>query len=81
MDWKEQFDKQFSLPSNLTKSGFAVGADIEVIKTFISTEILEKLIEEATRIGFKSYPNADAWSKDYLEDTIKFKQQLRDKWL
>lgn len=61
MNWKEQFDN---------KLGEDFGADLEgkeKVKVFISTEIIEKLIEDAVSIKFHSEQN--------------FKQQLRDKWL
>lgn len=67
MNWKKEFDKQFTsskFPAhNLNYPGN--------VKDFISTEIIEKLIEDI--------PNHSPWS--VVDELAKLKQQLRDKWL
>jgi hypothetical protein len=87
MHWKEQFDKEFFIEPNLgqekhcdlcghdhTESGSNEGYG-ERLKSFISTEIIKKLIEDAVVACYAFRDNDDE------PDFEKATKQLRDKWL
>lgn len=68
MNWKEQFNKEWG--------GLRYDGTDVLFKKFISTQIIEKLIEDIP----------DNWGPDLSyaqrgELFRKLKQQLRDKWL
>ena len=70
MDWKEKFSKKFVyFDQDSDHYELKPIAPFE-IKDFISTEIIEKLIEDAVFLTYKEHE----WKE-------KLKQQLRDKWL
>lgn len=76
MSWKEQFDKRFCGFSGLDKMFSYTDPEEtldEEVKGFISTEIIEKLIEDIPDIDLVS--TVDETAK------VNLKQQLRDKWL
>ncbi len=61
MNWKKQLNEEFPVRDSRTEE-------------FISTEIVEKLIEEATEVAKLIY-----WEGDTPEHD--FQQQLRQRWL
>lgn len=69
MNWKEQFDKSFVV-NGLTSSW----GNPTALKHFISTEIIEKLIDEIPDSHYSD-------SGMYITSNKQLKQQLRDKWL
>ena len=88
MNWKEQFDKKFQVESpDSTDTGKTCdlcghdhgggGQGGIHIKNFISTEIIEKLIED---IGLDDHEKFDDGCTTE-EFSKQLKQQLRDKWL
>lgn len=68
MNWKEQFDEQFS-EDKFREKGW-IYDDFETVKRFISTEIIGKLIEDIPNVC-DEHPNC-------IEGTKKL---LRNKWL
>ena len=75
MNWKEQFDDQIKGIADIeVRDGKWVVERDEVIE-FISTEIIEKVIDEIPEMYFD-----DGFMFD-TETASRIKQQLRDKWL
>lgn len=81
-NWKEQFDKGFKerffnfFPYNGEDKRHYFYTDI---KSFISTEIIEKLIADIPDVIM---PNAyDSINDESYVKNAELKQQLRDKWL
>jgi hypothetical protein len=70
MNWKEEFDEL-----DCVKNGYMDAGDI---KKFISTEIIEKLIEDTGGYGVISHSTPGGLTVITPQD---FKQQLRNKWL
>lgn len=93
-NWKEQFDKEFK-ELEIILEDMQMPIYPTLIKYFISTEIIEKLIEdipdETPLPNFEEYKNdcraESEWSADYnitagRNNLIRtLKQQIRDKWL
>jgi hypothetical protein len=82
MNWKEQFDKKADdFNSGMTLEGKYVK---ERWKDFISTEIIEKLIEELSFTSVRFHCLCGKKGKicrGVFVDATDIKQQLRDKWL
>jgi len=73
MNWKERFDLQFS-SWELPEENILYPKEV---KDFISTEIIEKLIE-----GIPDNANVrDSYDGDIDLSGKDLKQQLKDKWL
>lgn len=66
-NWKEQFEKWVDLPEHQKK----------LIINIISSEIIEKLIDEIQIVD--SIDEMDKFNHSFLAKEIR--QQLRDKWL
>jgi len=70
MDWKEQFDKL-----NHPYEGIFTNEGID----FISTEIIEKLIEDIPDTNVETILGDDI--TEIRTSLVYLRQQLRDKWL
>ena len=76
-NWEKQFDRKWS---DYLPEGFMFQNGLysdEQIKTFISTEIIEKILENIPKAIFEVGTN----NVGYHFNTDHLKQQLRDKWL
>jgi hypothetical protein len=75
MNWKEQFDEEFTHPWRDKLMLNASSPD--EIKDFISIKIIRRLIED-----LETNPNSDGSQSPNIPHWIESKQQqLRDKWL
>jgi len=76
MNWKEQFDGRFRGGNRGTKASI----EMQAIKYFISTEIIEKLIADIPEHLIGTKTSEKELAPTYAPtDTLK--QQLIDKWL
>ncbi|MGI8467745.1 MAG: hypothetical protein ACR2N3_04765 [Pyrinomonadaceae bacterium] len=74
MNWKEKFDKWFPIThpeAGIDKYGAFIKVNPERVQDFISTEIIEKIIDDI--------PDID-WG-EYNSQLAHLKQQLKNKWL
>jgi hypothetical protein len=82
MNWKRKFDEAFGRVEALQHFRFesAVTDVTDEVKEFISTEIIEKLIEETIdRASIFDWGKLDPDETVELQNNLK--QQLRERWL
>ena len=80
-NWKKQFRSAFPLLPLTTVSTTSTREQTVTLENYISTEIIEKLIEDCELFVAENMAERPIRIEDIVEVSTNARQQLRDKWL